>query len=260
MRKSLPGTGELRSSMPQPLPGTGELRSATETRLPARRESFFARKPPLLLGIVGPMTESMRRTQVALNLPDEVPALLSAVEVILQAMTENPSFPSPTPSLASVAVALAALRDAEVTSLTRTRGTVATRNEKRAALLSVLKRLKAYVQGVADDDPDHAAGIIEGAGMSVWKAGAGPKPPFDVKAGTLPGTVRVVVRAIGKDASYEWAWSADGGKTWQAGPATLQAKVVLEGLPPGVTCLFRYRAVTRKSASDWSEPVPFRVP
>jgi hypothetical protein len=206
------------------------------------------------------MTVSKHRTLVALNLPDQVPALLGVVEVILQGMTGNPFFPAPTPSLATVAAALADLRDAEVATLTRTRGTAEVRNEKLAALHSLLHRLKAYVQGVADDNPAQAAGIIESAGMNAWKAGPGGKAAFDVRAGAVNGTVRMAVRAAAKDATYEWQWSADGGKTWTTAPATQQAKTVLTGLPSGVMCLFRYHAVTRKGTSNWSEPVAFRMP
>lgn len=206
------------------------------------------------------MTESTHRVQVALNLPESVPALVATVLAILEAMTGNPFFPDPMPPLATVAAALSELDEANVVTLSKTRGTVAVRNEKRTALQSLLKRLKAYVQGVADDNPDHAASIIESAHMSVWKAGPGPKAPFEVKAGPVDGTVKLVLRAVAKDASYEWQWSPDGGVTWFTAPTTLQARTVLKGLPTGVLCLFRYRVKTRKGGSDWSEPVAFRVP
>jgi hypothetical protein len=206
------------------------------------------------------MTERKRRAQVALELPKQVPALLHAVEAIVQAMTGNPFFPSPTPSLATITAALADLRDAQVTTLTKTRATFPARDEKLVPLESLMKRLKAYVQGVADDDPDNAVAIIESAGMHVWVAGPGAKPPFRVKAGPRVGTVLLVVRAVAKEAGYEWQWSADGGESWSPAPPTLQAKTVLTGLPSGVMCLFRYRATPRSGTTEWSEPVAFRVP
>jgi len=206
------------------------------------------------------MTKSTHRLRVALYLPESVPALLGVVEVVLAGMTGNAFFPGPQPSLASVAAALAELRDAEVAAQSRTRGTVELRDEKLAALLSLLGRLKAYVQGVADDNPEHAGSIIESAGMSLWKAGAGAKPPFTVKAGRVDGGVLLSVRAVAKDATYLWEWSADDGKTWNRAPATKQTTTTLAGLPSGVTCLFRFRAVVRTGESDWSEPQAFRVP
>ena len=51
----------------------------------------------------------------------------------------------------------------------------------------------------------------------------------------------------------------DGGKTWVDAPPTLQAKMTIGGLPAGVTVLFRYRAVTKTGADDWSAPITFAV-
>jgi hypothetical protein len=205
------------------------------------------------------MTVSMQRILASLKLPTKVPALLHVAEAILKAMTNNPSFPKPTPPLSAIAAALADLQAAEVAALSRMRGTVAVRNAKRVVLVSLLVRLKAYVQGVADEDPEGAEKLIETAGMSVKAKGLPAKPPFDVKAGAVAGSVRLVARAATKEASYEWAWSTDGGTTWRAAPRTLQAKTVLSGLPSESKCWFRFRAVTRRGGGDWSEPVAFLV-
>jgi hypothetical protein len=205
------------------------------------------------------MTVSLHRTLVALKRPSEVPALVSLTHAIVKSMTGNSSFPSPSPSLAKVAAALADLEAAEVARLTRARGTAAVRNEKRATLVSLLVRLKAHVQGVADDDPENAVSIIESAGMSVKKPTALPKPPFTVKPGPVSGSVLLVVRAVAREASYEWAWSPDQGKTWNPVPRTLQAKTPIKGLPAETTCWFRYRTVTRRERTNWSEPVAFLV-
>jgi len=201
------------------------------------------------------MTVSMHKTLAALKLPTQVPALLGVAEAIVLAMTGDPSFPDPAPSIATVASALADLHDAEVATLTRTRGTVAARNEKRAVLVGLLVRLKAYVQGVADEDPERAEVLIQSAGMNVRKSGAPAKPVFEARPGAVSGSVRMAVRAAGDRAAYEWEWSTDGGKTWRAAPATLQARTVLTGLASGSTCSLRYRTVTRTGEGDWSEPV-----
>jgi hypothetical protein len=133
------------------------------------------------------------------------------------------------------------------------------RNEKRAVLVGLLVRLRAYVQGVADDDPERAAALLESAGMYVKRRVLPAKPLFDLRPGPVSGSVRMAARAAGDRASYQWAWSADGGKTWRLAPATLQAKTVLTGLPPASTCSFRYPAVTKGGEMDWSEPVSIVV-
>jgi len=206
------------------------------------------------------MTVSMKRAMVALRPPTSIPALLSVTDAILSAMTGNTWFPTPTPPLATVAAALAELRTAEVAALSRTRELVTFRNEKARALRSLLTRLKAYVQGVADDHPQQAASIIESAHMSFWTAGPPPKLGFVVKPGKKAGTVVVAVRAVAKDASYEWAWSDDDGKTWHVGPRVLQSRTTLRGLPSDTVCLFMYRTTTRKGEGDWSAPLACRVP
>jgi hypothetical protein len=201
------------------------------------------------------MTVSMHKTLAALHLPTPVPALLGVAEAIVLAMSGNPSFPAPTPAIATVASALADLQAAEVATLTRARGTAAARNEKRAALVALLMRLKAYVQGVADEDPERAEALIHSAGMNVKKLAPAAKPVFDARPGAVSGSVRLAVRAAGDRASYQWGWSADGGTTWRSAPATVQARTVISGLASGSICALRYRVVTTTGEGDWSEPV-----
>jgi hypothetical protein len=150
------------------------------------------------------MTVSMLRMLASLRLPTTVPALVQVANAILEAMANNRSFPQPSPSLAVIAAAIADLQAAEVATLSRTRGTAAVRDTKRAALVSLVVRLKGYVQGVADDDPEHAEALIESAGMNVKPKGVQEKAPFDVKPGAVSGSVRLVARAVAKEATYEW--------------------------------------------------------
>jgi hypothetical protein len=206
------------------------------------------------------MTVSMHKTLAALKLPTQVPALVVVADAIVLAMTDNAAFPAPTPPLAEVTAALAELHVAEVATRTRTRGTVALRNEKRAVLIGLLVRLKAYVQGVAEADPERAPALIESAGLHVKPSVAPAKRPFEAKPGAVTGSVRLVVRSAGDRASYQWAWSTDGGATWHPAPATLQSRTVLTGLPSGATCSCRYRPVTKGGEGDWSEPVVLQVP
>ncbi|HEX8790397.1 MAG TPA: fibronectin type III domain-containing protein [Polyangiaceae bacterium] len=202
---------------------------------------------------------SMHKTLAALRLPTQVPALLSVAEAIVLAMSISPSFPEPTPALASVRSAIMELHDAQVATLTRTRGTAAVRDRKLAVLVGLLARLKGYVEGVADEDPEHAVAVIESAGMHVKRSTARNKPGFDVRAGRVSGSVRLVTRSAGDRAAYLWAWSSDGGSTWHTVPQTIQARTVVSGLPPASTCWFRYRAVTKSGETDWSEPLSFVV-
>jgi hypothetical protein len=209
---------------------------------------------------VRPMTKSMHRVEVSLDLPTRVPDLAGYAKRVVLCMTDNPWFSSPIPSIADVASAVDELESAQVATLTRTRGTAEVRDEKLKVVNGLLKRLKAYVQGVADDNPEQAGSIIESSGMNIKNKGSYAKPPFKVKPGKVKGTVRLEVRSAGDRASYEWAWSTDGGKTWQTRQTT-QASVDIDGLPSGMLCLFRCQVTTPKGGSgNWSETVELMVP
>jgi hypothetical protein len=71
---------------------------------------------------------------------------------------------------------------------------------------------------------------------------------------------KVVAASAARRASYEWQYSADGGKTWITAPATLQAKTKISGLAQEATVQFKYRAVTKTGEGDWSQVVSLMVP
>jgi hypothetical protein len=71
--------------------------------------------------------------------------------------------------------------------------------------------------------------------------------------------VKLVVPSAARRASYEWQYSTDGGKTWIEIPQTLQARTTLGGLTALTTVEFRYRAVIKGGAADWSPPLTYVV-
>jgi hypothetical protein len=174
-------------------------------------------------------------------------------------MTSNSFFPNPTPPLALIRALNAALQAAEVAVLEKTRGKATLRDDRAKELRTRLIQLKGYVQSVADEDPDRAGEIIESAGMSVKRRVLPNKPPFDARPGPVAGSVRLIARAVAKEANYEWAWSLDGA-TWQRGAITRQANRSLYGLPSEKKCWFRFRATTRRGQGDWCDPVACMVP
>jgi hypothetical protein len=204
-------------------------------------------------------TKSIRRPTITLALPKNVPALISYAQGIVNRMTGNPSFPSPTPTLAAISAAINELQATETAALARTKGAAAARNEKRTVLVGALQQVRAYIQLVADADPTKAAAIIESAGVAVRKTPTHSARAFAAKPGPVSGTAKVVAAAPARRASYEWQYSADGGKTWVTAPATLQAKTTVTGLVPGSTVQFKYRAVTKTGEGDWSQPLSLLV-
>jgi hypothetical protein len=195
------------------------------------------------------------RSIASLKLPHRMAALIPYVEGIIAGMTGNPTFPNPSPPLASVTTALDDLQTAEALALTRAKGAAATRNQKRATLVSLLEQLRTYVQSVADASPENGPAIIESARLAVRKTPVRAPRVFAAKLGTVSGTVTLVVPSAARRASYEWQYSTDGGKTWVDMPPTLQAKTTLGGLTALSTVDFRYRAVIKGGAQNWSAPI-----
>jgi hypothetical protein len=205
-------------------------------------------------------TKSIHRSTVTLLLPKSVPALILYARGIVKRMTGNASLPNPTPTLTVVTAAIDALQTAEAAALSRIKGAAAARNEKRAALVSLLQQVRAYIQTTADAEPTNSGSIIESAGVAVRKTPTRRARAFAAKPGPVSGVATLVSASAARRASYEWQYSTDAGKTWVTAPATLQTKTKVSGLQPGSTVHFKYRAVTKTGEGDWSQPVSLIVP
>jgi len=204
---------------------------------------------------MSPTSRIVHHAVVSLKLPTQVAALVPYTRGIVKAMTGNPAFPNPTPTLAAITTAVDGLQGAVTAALTRATGTVAIRNEKHTALVQLLVQLKAYIQAQADANPENGASIIQSAGVGVRKTVTRRARVFAAKPGAVSGTAKLVAATAAHRASYEWEYSSDGGKTWIAAQPTLQARTTVSGLPSASTVQFRYRAVTKTGATDWSAPV-----
>ena len=197
------------------------------------------------------------RSIVALAFPTRVVALIGLAQAVVEGLTGNQSFPNPDPSIAVLNAAIADLTAAQaVVTSTRAKGAAATRDEKRAALIALLRKLKTLVQNVADANSEHSAAIIHSVAMGVRKVSVPAKHVFSVKHGPTSGSVSIEASYAGPRSSYEWEYSADGGKTWQALPPTTRSRTALTGLQPGASYSFRYRAVTKSGPTDWTPPLP----
>jgi hypothetical protein len=199
------------------------------------------------------------RSIVALQLPTSVPVLLTYAQQVVKAMTGNPAFPTPVPPLPKVTAAIDDLQNAETGALTRVKGAVVTRDEKKTALVMLLQQLKGYIQTQADANIENGASIIASAGVNVKKPVVRAPRVFDARLGPVSGTAKLVAPSAGHRASYEWQYSTDGGKTWLLAPVTLQAKTTIVGLAPGATVQFRYRPVSKTGEGDWSQTIVLLV-
>ena len=211
--------------------------------------------------IIMPTTnKSIHRATISLDVPAKIADVILYANNIVQMMTNNPAFPTPTPTIAVLNAAVSDLHAAETAALSRAKGSATVRNDKRTTLVSLLQQLRGYVQSVADATPETGAAIIESAGLAVRKIATRAKRTFAAKSGALSGSAIVTAVSAGPRSSYEWQYSTDGGKTWVFAPATTQGKTTVAGLPAGTTVQFRYLAVTPKGGQgDWSPAVSLLV-
>ena len=201
----------------------------------------------------------MGRSIAVLKLSPRIKNVITFAQSVASALTDNTSFPSPNPPLATLQANITALSTAETAVLARTKGAVEDRNAKLATLRTDLETLKAYVQGVADAaNPTNAASIIESAGMTVRTITLHDKPALGVKQGSVSGTVNLAAKAPAHRASYAWQYSTDQ-KTWTSVPQTLQAKTGVSGLTAGTTYYFRVQVLTMTGEGDWSQIVSLLV-
>jgi hypothetical protein len=200
-------------------------------------------------------SKSTHRSLVSLHLPRPVPALIPYAQAVIVAMTNNPHFPTPLPALADVSAAIAALQTAETAALSRLKGTIVVRNDKRAALVTLMQELRNYVQKTADADPQNGAAIIQSSGFPVRKMPLAKQRVFTAKPGVVSGSVVVTAAPAAKRASYEWQYSTDGGKTWIEAAPSLRAKTTIPNLPVASSVQLRYRPVTKAGPGDWSQPL-----
>jgi hypothetical protein len=205
------------------------------------------------------MTKSLHRIVVSLGLSESIPAVIVKAQSFVDAMTGNSWFPDPVPPLSEVQAAIDKLRAAESDALSGTKGLKQVRDDALRALKRLLDKLKAYVKGVAEANPEAAGAVVESARMSVGRKGHSSKPELAIFPGRVSGEAHVVARAVGKDSAYDFEASVDGGKTWFGRVNVTRADTTMAGLEPGVLHLFRRRVVMREGTGDWGEPVQFRV-
>jgi hypothetical protein len=210
----------------------------------------------LSLAEMATSTKPRYRVLAVLKLPrNNVPPQITYASRIVTSMTDNAWFPSPVPPLATVSAAIDALAEAQTATLSKTVGTADTRDDRRRDMIQRLELLKAYVQGIADANPDSAVSIIESAGMAVkGRRGPGGRV-FGAKRGLVSGSMSLTASKAGERASYEWAYSLDGAVTWILLPGTNSASTTVTGLKPGAKLLFRYRVCVKDVWSDWSDPI-----
>lgn len=205
------------------------------------------------------MAKNKKGPTGVLKVPKQKKALSPYGKHVVTCMTGNVKVPNPNPPLSAITAACAAL-DVSQAAMPGNKAVTAQRDADYLALFLLLRHELDYVNSVAEQQtsPADAETVITGSGFSVRQDGKRNKDALTARYGLVSGDVKLDARAVSADASYYWQWSTDM-KTWVSVPETKKASTTITGLTPATTYYFRFRALTRKGMTDWSQDVSLLV-
>ena len=205
------------------------------------------------------MSKHKKGPSGVLKVPKQKKALSPYGRRVVTCMTGSAKVPKPNPPLSDISAACTAL-DVSQAAMPGNKAATAQRDADWLALLLLLHHELDYVNSVAEQQtsPADAEAVITGSGFSVRKGFTRNKDTLAAKYGLASGDVKLDARAVSSDASYYWQWSTDM-KSWVSLPETKKASTTVTGLTPATTYYFRFRALTRKGMSDWSQVISLLV-
>jgi hypothetical protein len=201
------------------------------------------------------MATSKKGPTGVLKVPKQKKALSPFGRHVVSCMTGNAKVPNPSPALQAITNACTAL-DGSQAALPGGPAATAQRDANWVTLFQLLEHELDYVNGVAQQQTTaaEAEAVILGSGYSLRAAYSRDKDTFAATNGATSGEARLDAKAVSRDASYYWQWSTDM-KSWTSVPETKKCYTLITGLTPATTYYFRFRALTRKGMTDWSQVV-----
>jgi hypothetical protein len=209
-----------------------------------------------IVAVPSPPVIAARLAKVALTFiaRDSDKNLVVATSQILNAMTANPSYPTPAPTLVAVTAARDALL-AVINVANTSKLTIVSRRQLRPALAALLRQLAQYVQTASNGDPL----VLTGSGFPLHRGrqpvGVLPAPTnLRLSRGKVSGQLGARCNVVAKAASYQWrVASALAPTVWLPADPTVAANATLRGLTPGTQYVVQARAIGSKGPSDWSD-------
>jgi hypothetical protein len=180
---------------------------------------------------------------------------------IITGLTGNPAFPSPPVDLKTVQGAVDELNAALAAQPHGGTAATAEKRNKQEALITILRKLKHYVE----DDCGNDAAVLLSSGFQAavttrTRAPLGNPSILGIDRGNS-GVLVLKVTPIARARCYELRSATLGAGNapgpWQSlGMFTNSRSMTVAGLAPGTTYSFQVRAVGGSSGySDWSNPV-----
>ena len=181
---------------------------------------------------------------------------------IVDAMTDNPNFPNPDPSLADVNAAVTEYSTALAGARTKDKVQVELKNIKRAALIAVLKSLAVYVNFTSKGDRS----IMASSGFDVnkeTKSATVMSAPnnFKVVSGENSGEAFLKVSGVKGIKTYAYQYTPDpltDASVWVIKYATTR-NFTFEGLETAKKYWFRVAAIGSGDQIMYTDPIAMVV-
>lgn len=188
--------------------------------------------------------------------------LLTNAETIVTSMTNNPTYPNPTPSLATITTGANEFSLAIANAANGGRDLTAIKNAKRAELGALLRELASYVAVACQGD----MATLLASGFPIQKptrtpAGVLPAPVTPVLSlGARTGELAAVVSPVSNAYTYNWRVALAAKPTQYVKTVqTTAARTVFAGLTPGQIYLVDVNAVGSAGPSDFSDTAQLMV-
>jgi hypothetical protein len=194
-----------------------------------------------------------------------VPVVLEKVDDVVDHMTGNVVYTTPSPTLASITTENGKLRSYYQKALNGDRAYKGLMRSQLLIVLGQMSLLTGYVQVTSGGDEEK----IQSAGFLTKKAPvpAGPLPaPGNVRVvpGNAPGELKVMWAGVPNRKEYRLQMSLDPptNESWDDVEHAFTGKVrrVVEGLEPGKIYWFRVFAIGTAGQSGPSDVAQCRVP
>jgi len=185
--------------------------------------------------------------------------LVTMAGAVVTGLTNNPAFPAPTVDLKAVQAAADELNAALVAQAGGGTAATAEKRNKQEALISLLRKLKHYVEDNCGNDP----AVLLSSGFQTASTTRDRSPLANPSILSIDlgnrGELLLKVSPIARAKCYEMQSAAIGAgnvpEPWQNSGIFTSSRITVAALVPGTTYLFQMRAIGATGYTDWSNPV-----
>lgn len=188
---------------------------------------------------------------------DSDPLFANNVSVVTTAMAANLDiYKAPNPTLEAVNTALDNFSAAVVLVPDGGPSATAKKNNLRLILVGLMRQLANYVTDTCNGDMEKL--LLSGFPIQKpTRQSVGPLPaPTNVtlKLNGRTGELAAKANPVFGSAIYTWRLTANGSNSPEKTVQTTAARVMFDGLTPGVTYSVAVNAIGTAGPSDWSNP------